>query len=174
MSDSKQPESMRPIPDGGLKDSMPSWLKRPPAWRELPSAEQRHERTLPDPDTSEIDPHSLVEVADLPKWLQSIAARGEIAAPQADPSTDHAVEVVRQVHLHQTPPAEVSPEESAPVSEPTTITEPEVAQPEANSVAAASSQPPPMVAEQGGSPIWMGPLVFLIFMALAIGLYFLL
>lgn len=96
MSDGKQPEHMRPIPDGGLKDAMPSWLKRPPAWRDLPTAEQRHERSLPEPDTSEIDPRSLVDVTDLPQWLQAIAARGDIPVPVPDASVDHAVEVVQE------------------------------------------------------------------------------
>lgn len=95
MSDTKQPEQMRSIPDGGLKDAMPSWLKRPPAWRDLPTAEQRRERALPEPDTSEIDPRTLVDVSDLPQWLQAIAARGDIAAPLPDAAVDHAVEVVQ-------------------------------------------------------------------------------
>ena len=81
---SEKSEQMRPIPDGGLKEAMPSWLKRPPAWRDLPSVEERHERTLPEPDTSTIDPHSLVDVTDLPQWLQAIAARGNVPAPAAD------------------------------------------------------------------------------------------
>lgn len=106
MSDAKQPEHMRPIPDGGLKDAMPSWLKRPPAWRDLPTAEQRHERSLPEPDTSEIDPRSLVDVSDLPQWLQAIAARGDIPLPVPDASVDHAVEVVQAAHK----PAAVQPE----------------------------------------------------------------
>lgn len=87
-------EAMRPIPDGGLQQSMPEWLRRPPAWRNLPKREEpapaeasnlaavvepsaapetQHE--LPEPDTSEIDPRSLVDIADLPRWLQDIAAR---------------------------------------------------------------------------------------------------
>lgn len=92
MSDVKQPEEMRPIPDGGLKDAMPSWLKRPPAWRNMPTAEERHERTLPEPDTSQINPHSLLDVSDLPQWLQTIAERGELPAPQPDAAVSHAVE----------------------------------------------------------------------------------
>lgn len=95
---SDKSDQMRPIPDGGLKDGMPSWLKRPPAWRDMPTAEQRHERALPDADTSEIDPHALVDVTDLPQWLQSIAARGRISAPAADASVDHAVDVVHIAH----------------------------------------------------------------------------
>lgn len=91
MSDKQQPEELRPIPDGGLKDTMPGWLKRPPAWRNMPSAEERHERTLPEPDTSEIDPKALVDVSDLPKWLQTIAARGDVPVPEPDQAVGHAL-----------------------------------------------------------------------------------
>lgn len=93
--DQQQPEEMRPIPDGGLKDAMPSWLKRPPAWRSMPSAEERHERTLPEPDTSEIDPRTLVDVSDLPQWLQSIASREEVSAPEPDQFLGHALEQIQ-------------------------------------------------------------------------------
>lgn len=106
MSDSKQPGQMRPIPDGGLKDAMPSWLKRPPAWRDLPTAEQRRERTLPEPDTSEIDPRMLVDVTDLPQWLQAISARGELRTPVPDAAVSHAVEVV---HTTTHPVVEAEP-----------------------------------------------------------------
>lgn len=95
MSDDQQREEMRPIPDGGLKDAMPSWLKRPPAWRSMPSAEERHERKLPEPDTSEINPKTLVDVSDLPQWLQSIAARGEVPLPEPDEAVGHALEQVQ-------------------------------------------------------------------------------
>lgn len=95
MSDDQQPEDLRPIPDGGLKDSMPGWLKRPPAWRSMPTAEQRHERTLPEPDTSEIDPKTLVDVNDLPQWLQTIAARGEVPVPEPDETVGHALQQVQ-------------------------------------------------------------------------------
>lgn len=95
MSDDQQPEDLRPIPDGGLKDAMPGWLKRPPAWRSMPSAEQRHERTLPEPDTSEIDPKTLVDVSDLPQWLQTIAARGEVPVPEPDQTVGHALQQIQ-------------------------------------------------------------------------------
>jgi hypothetical protein len=97
-------EAMRPIPDGGLQQSMPEWLRRPPAWRNLPRREEppRTElaetsnstevvltapvteapRELPEPDTSEIDPRSLVDISDLPQWLQDLAARSDaLSAP---------------------------------------------------------------------------------------------
>lgn len=95
MTDDQQPEEMRPIPDGGLKDAMPGWLKRPPAWRNMPTPEQRHERTLPDPDTREIDPRSLVDVSDLPQWLQTIAARSEEDSTESDHVVEHAIEQIQ-------------------------------------------------------------------------------
>lgn len=95
MSDNHHPETMRPIPDGGLKDAMPSWLKRPPAWRAMPTAEERRERALPEPDTSTIDPATLLSVADLPQWLQAIAARGDVPVPEPDAIVEHAVEQVQ-------------------------------------------------------------------------------
>jgi hypothetical protein len=89
-----EPEEMRPIPDGGLRQSMPEWLRRPPAWRNLPKKDDAEsapvpeasaetvehsaatpEKRLPEADTSEIDPRSLVDISDLPQWLQDIAAR---------------------------------------------------------------------------------------------------
>lgn len=107
MSDEQQPDHMRPIPDGGLKDAMPAWLTRPPAWRAMPSAAERHERTLPEPDTSTIDPRTLLDVADLPQWLQAIAARGEIKLPEPDASVDHAVEQVLAVKNRELEPIDV-------------------------------------------------------------------
>lgn len=106
MSDSSDNEIMRPIPDGGLRESMPGWLKRPPAWRsKLSTPEERFERSLPAPDTSTIDPSTLVTVDDLPQWLKNIAARGPIAPTEPDPATEHAVEMV-QAAQQRTEPVE--------------------------------------------------------------------
>lgn len=88
------------LPDGGLSEKMPDWLRRPPAWRSLPKADAAREpdtpaavvrdpetvaaappRVLPEPDTSVIDPRTLVDVADLPEWLQEIAAREQASDP---------------------------------------------------------------------------------------------
>lgn len=130
MSDSKQPESMRPIPDGGLQDAMPSWLKRPPAWRNMPTAEERFERTLPEPDTSEIDPKSLVDITDLPQWLQTIAAREPVVVPE--PAVEHAVEQVLQIQPEPEPTAVevLETEQPAEAEELVTTVEPDVVPPE--------------------------------------------
>lgn len=130
MSDSDNQEPMRPIPDGGLKDAMPAWLKRPPAWRSLPTAEERFERTLPEPDTSEIDPASLVDVSDLPQWLQSIAAREIDPHPEPDEAVEHAVEILQTVQAEEGNVEDITSEQEdtvTPVIQPTvhsTIVEP--------------------------------------------------
>lgn len=93
--DSANPDSPPSIPDGGLGQTMPDWLRRPPAWRhvqrqrvampvstrELAPAEQTNEDEatttgdLSRSDTSTIDPATLVRVEDLPGWLQRLAER---------------------------------------------------------------------------------------------------
>lgn len=77
-------EEMRPLPDGGLQTVMPDWLRRPPAWRNLPAKEAGEASSLPEPDTSIIDPRTLIDVADLPQWLQEIAARGGESSPSPE------------------------------------------------------------------------------------------
>lgn len=167
MSDTKQPEQMRPIPDGGLKDAMPSWLKRPPAWRDLPTAEERRERALPEPDTSEIDPHTLVDISDLPNWLQAIAARGDIPAPVPDVSVDHAVEVVQAA----THPAVV---EAEPFNEPGLIAEAleEVPSVPVNDTPSPGHTVQPHATESGRThlPLWASILIAVLMIALAFAL----
>ncbi len=186
MSDAKQPEHMRPIPDGGLKDAMPSWLKRPPAWRDLPTAGQRHERSLPEPDTSEIDPRSLVDVSDLPQWLQAIAARGEINLPEPDAAVDHAVEIVQAAHkpdAMQSEPAQgftpfdetgAAPDSVGPgfMPAPDRQSGPE-AQADGGNVVVPESEPPAPVAvapsaRQLAVPVWILAVAVLVFVALLV------
>ena len=83
--DAAPEQEMRPLPDGGLTEGLPEWLRRPPAWRNLARKDvdpdpADAEPALPEPDTSVIGPRTLVDVADLPVWLQQIAARGEETA----------------------------------------------------------------------------------------------
>ncbi|HWK79245.1 MAG TPA: hypothetical protein VNP95_00690 [Thermomicrobiales bacterium] len=95
------------IPDGGLADAMPDWLRRPPAWRGMPVPEPspapapepagandpvaeatpdemqvagadgatRMPKELPPPDTSPIDPSTLIDLGDLPEWLVGLGKR---------------------------------------------------------------------------------------------------
>lgn len=77
-------DEMRPLPDGGLGASMPDWLRKPPAWRNLSRPEDAPEpaaKDLPEPDTSVIDPRTLVDLDDLPSWLQDLAARSSDEPP---------------------------------------------------------------------------------------------
>lgn len=55
---------------------MPDWLQRPPAWRGM-AVRELERRDLPPPDTSVIDPRTMLDIGDLPQWLQRIAARAE-------------------------------------------------------------------------------------------------
>ncbi|MGI8405650.1 MAG: hypothetical protein ACR2OE_12965 [Thermomicrobiales bacterium] len=88
---------LRPLPDGGLGENMPDWLRRPPAWRDLPVtlvAESRviaplvpaekdatvAKRELPPQDTSIIDPKTLIEFDDLPAWLRELGASRSAAS----------------------------------------------------------------------------------------------
>lgn len=82
MPDSQRPGAGPRIPDGGLQNAMPDWLRRPPAWRNVPKQEssavqEAVAQAAPEPaeDQSPIDPTTLVDISDLPQWLQDIAAR---------------------------------------------------------------------------------------------------
>ena len=76
---------MRPLPDGGLGENMPDWLRRPPAWRVLPATQMPSfepdpatttpPRELPPEDTSVIEPTSLIEFDDLPRWLRELGTQ---------------------------------------------------------------------------------------------------
>lgn len=76
---------MRPLPDGGLGENMPDWLRRPPAWRVLPATQMpafepdpettTPPRELPPEDTSVIEPTSLIEFDDLPRWLRELGTQ---------------------------------------------------------------------------------------------------
>jgi hypothetical protein len=122
-------DEMRPIPDGGLQQAMPEWLRRPPAWRNLPKRDEPAPgpanadvaaappaRELPDPDTSEIDPRSLVDVSDLPQWLQDVAARSQPAVVSQAPVEDHAEEEkeIQMTDPQKRNPVEVGTERSIP------------------------------------------------------------
>jgi hypothetical protein len=95
--------NLPPIPDGGLSESMPEWLRRPPAWRTLKDSEVVQTRpaetaTLPEPDTSVIDPREFLTDDDLPPWLRSLGrGRGPRAIPGDDDSTVSASPTVSTV-----------------------------------------------------------------------------
>ena len=74
-------DDLRPIPDGGLSASMPAWLRESPAW----AAHESPARVLPAPDTSVIDPRTMVRDEDLPDWLREISARSSVAVDVPEP-----------------------------------------------------------------------------------------
>ncbi len=67
----------RPIPDGGLGSAMPDWMRQTPSWKR--QAEPAAVRMIPEAETSIIDPRQLIDIDDLPEWLQAVASR--LAAP---------------------------------------------------------------------------------------------
>jgi hypothetical protein len=69
----------RPIPDGGLGAAMPAWLQQPPPWKQPPV--QAEGRPLPEPDTSVIDPATMLDDDDLPQWLRELAAPTASSTP---------------------------------------------------------------------------------------------
>lgn len=166
----------RPIPDGGLGKAMPEWLRRPPAWRNLePKAPPR--RPLPPPDTSVIDPATLISVDDLPAWLQTIAQPPKIQRdePATPPETPERRVIPREIEarprpaLSPAPPPTkqpeptlpTSPEQSAPVGLP----------PEANAMSSRRSPSPP---GPSNAAIVLGTLLAVALVTIAVLLWLLL
>ncbi|HWV34507.1 MAG TPA: hypothetical protein VNZ55_02670 [Thermomicrobiales bacterium] len=93
---------MRPLPDGGLGENMPDWLRRPPAWRVLPAAQMpvfepdpattTPPRELPPEDTSVIEPTSLIEFGDLPRWLRELGTQRLTRENEAAETVDAPVQ----------------------------------------------------------------------------------
>jgi hypothetical protein len=95
MPDPRDEAKMPSIPDGGLSESMPEWLRRPPAWRTLKDddvvqTEPVAAEHLPEPDTSVIDPRTFLTDDDLPLWLRNMG-RG-LRSRRDLPGDDDAVE----------------------------------------------------------------------------------
>lgn len=113
----------RAIPDGGLGEAMPEWLRRPPAWRHLePRAPAR--APLPPPDTSEIDPATLVSIEDFPAWLQAVARPAAVPAqePPAPQATPERRVIPRVIEARPRPAP--APGEDAPADEPAATSPP--------------------------------------------------
>jgi hypothetical protein len=84
---------------------MPAWLQQPPAWKREPVSVPAPIRTLPPPDVSVIDPRTMLDIDDLPRWLQNlsrsadspvggaVAASHEFTPPEEDGSAPRAEEL---------------------------------------------------------------------------------
>ena len=109
-TNSGEPEAMLPIPDGGLGSGMPDWLRRPPAWRNAGTT-PASPRKIPPPDTSPIDPRTILTIDDLPTWLQGIATAtsGRRVGDVMEPSTNRDGDA---------PTVRVEPAPPSPVVEP--------------------------------------------------------
>jgi hypothetical protein len=105
-----------PIPDGGLAGSMPDWLQRPPAWRGM-TVREPERPDLPPPDTSVIDPRTMLSIDDLPAWLQRIAARAAESEGTTPDSFGRAEAPEKSAH-GATPECRPAAEEQPPVSTP--------------------------------------------------------
>lgn len=89
----REDEQLPPIPDGGLAQSMPDWLRRPPAWRTLHDTEIEQPKPattgeLPEADTSVIDPRTFLTDDDLPAWLRRFGALSRPVSSKAEARED--------------------------------------------------------------------------------------
>lgn len=110
----------RAIPDGGLGEAMPEWLRRPPAWRQLEPRAPR--KPLPPPDTSVIDPATLVSVDDLPAWLRAIARAEAPPAPTPAPEASPERRVIpRVIEARPRQPAERDDRAAEPAEPPVMV-----------------------------------------------------
>lgn len=129
-SGSSSADASPPIPDGGLSASMPEWLQRPPAWRGM-TVREPERRELPPPDMSVIDPRTMLQIDDLPEWLQRIAARATGGEPEEGAQTDPDVTVPVEGHFGAVPVEEPvkRPAADRRIDAPVTLSVPAQAQP---------------------------------------------
>jgi len=135
----KGQDQARSIPDGGLGSSMPAWLRQPPAWKR--TATVLAGRSIPPPDTSTIDPRTMLEIDDLPQWLQAVARRESGRDATAAEGLSLALEVE----------PELQP------SSPNIATRGEVfpTHPKDSHVAIETRAPPPVEVTNSTRPWWM-------------------
>jgi hypothetical protein len=81
-----------PLPDGGLRASMPIWLREPPVAAQSPPLRANQAPVLPNIETAaplgpRADPRTFLTDDDFPRWLRDLAARRAVA-PQ--PPTEMA------------------------------------------------------------------------------------
>jgi hypothetical protein len=127
---SETDDELPPIPDGGLRTSMPAWLKTAPAWAA---------HTIPAPDHSPIDPATLVREEDVPKWMRDLSRHMRERAAAASRLPDladteieaaDAVEPAASVVLAEDPsaddstPDDVTTLDDSPPDDDTALVEP--------------------------------------------------
>ena len=85
-----------PLPDGGLRASMPTWLREPPpsVAESLPVAGVAAATPIPDPVPLDpigprADPRTFLTDDDFPQWLRDLAARREEAASRSSEQRDN-------------------------------------------------------------------------------------
>ncbi len=170
MSDREDTSNLPPIPDGGLSDAMPDWLRRPPAWRALPDRdvsmpEPENDAELPEPDDSVIDPRTFLSDDDLPAWLKNLGHGRTIRAEGA------GEDVVPEDAGHQ-PATETSrvdrrPEASPSRFVPATPPAVSIASSSNGSVRGGTSERPPSPAVSP-SPAWQGAWIVALLAALLV------
>lgn len=146
----------RPIPTDGLGESLPDWLQRPPAWRGMTVREPAR-RDLPPPDTSVIDPRTMLELGDLPVWLQRIAARSMASeatdAHDVQPGPANPAEPTEEKVSSALPEPTPDPDPPAPDPGPPAIEPPEAAVlRRKHTLATTRERSAPMIAFRPSSP----------------------
>lgn len=158
MADREDKTNLPPIPDGGLTDSMPDWLRRPPAWRtlsdrEVTAPEPDAAAELPEADDSVIDPRTFLSDDDLPAWLKTLgpgrgahpSAEPEDAAPEVDVSSSS-----REVAATGRQP-EPTPSRFVPITPPAAESAPS-----SRDAGRGGAFPPPSRSGSASPPPWQG------------------
>ena len=115
-----------PLPDGGLRASMPSWLREPPVpivtdtppLAPVDPAVVAEQITDLSPLGPRVDPRTFLSDDDFPQWLRDLAVRREGTARRSAESASTSA------HAGIVPPA-VSQPATAPLAAPESESEPE-------------------------------------------------
>ena len=177
MSDREDQSNLPPIPDGGLTDAMPEWLRRPPAWRTLPDREvmvpePENASDLPEPDESIIDPRTFLTDDDLPAWLRRLGPGRALRSQDGDhaePGDEHT----RLTPSDATEPDSLLPAERRTAASPSRFrpTSPPVAPALSrvdNADQGVALRQRPIPPEPAQSPAWQGAWVVAVLAALLV------
>jgi hypothetical protein len=115
-----------PLPDGGLRASMPTWLREPPtpaAAEPLPLAGVIAPAGIEDPVPlgARADPRTFLNDDDFPQWLRDLAARREDVAGRSTGSDDTLPAVSTEIQ-HAAPAAWPAwPDSAGPTRAPASV-----------------------------------------------------